>query len=203
MYTIEVCNRRLASRPLETPKMIPSMIQLCCKNLPPRLFGTSPSSCCSLSCCWTEVHANNTQKTGWPQSSTDFPTTVKLLLCPTDFLLKIWAVQQFNKSSLLERDANYWKSLCLSNFYETKILYIIQLENKSQTVQHFVGSPGGFLCCVRTETRLISRDLTARLKLAEPLTALLLRRSSKQRRRAAKSYSSIFLPALMCKLYSL
>ena len=124
----------------------------------------------------------------------------------SDFLLKIWAVQQFNKSSLLERetladDANYWKSLCLSNFYE--ILYIIQLENKSQTVQHFVGSPGGFLCCVRTETRLISRDLTARLKLAEPLTALLLRRSSSKQRRAAKSYSSIFLPALMCKLYSL
>ena len=130
MYTIEVCNRRLASRPLETPKMIPSMIQLCCKNLPPRLFGTSPSSCCSLSCCWTEVHANNTQKTGWPQSSTDFPTTVKLLLCCCShwFSFKDFGpVQQFNKSSLLERDANYWKSLCLSNFYETKILYIIQL----------------------------------------------------------------------------
>ena len=76
--------------------------------------------------------------------------------------------------------------------YQTFMRLRIQLENKSQTVQHFVGSPGGFLCCVRTETRLISRDLTARLKLAEPLTALLLRRSSSKQRRAAKSYSSIF-----------
>ena len=130
MYTIEVCNRRLASRPLETPKMIPSMIQLCCKNLPPRLFGTSPSSCCSLSCCWTEVHANNTQKTGWPQSSTDFPTTVKLLCCccPTDFLLKILAVQQFNKSSLLERDASWWcqllkKSLLIKLLWDEDCLH--------------------------------------------------------------------------------
>ena len=46
----------------------------------------------------------------------------------SDFLLKIWAVQQFNKSSLLERDASWWcqllkKSLLIKLLWDEDCLH--------------------------------------------------------------------------------
>ena len=66
-----------------------------------------------------KVHANNTQKTGWPQSSTDFPTTLQLLLHWFSFK-DFWGTVQ--KSLFFPTE--WWCQLTKKNSWLIKLLWI-------------------------------------------------------------------------------